>query len=190
MKNIFSKYGFPILLSFSSIGLVALLFFPFPSIQEEIKIKKKSGDLLIAQSLVEIENPQLTGKGGSWGKEALDGYKNLIKLETELTVRNKSNMEISLIRGKFKPIFRNFKDSVSGLIDFELGSRISPNSEGRFFTNLWFSSKSEDFFAIKQELENKERRLEVVEIKEVWAEEPAFNPFASIISYFTNKNKE
>jgi len=187
IKSLFLKYAFWIGLALSLSVLGIILFMPFPSNEAKIIEKKNRGAELLGQNLIEIDNIEIV-EMGYWKPDAITDYQKLFKFEAKMLVRNNSDMEISLIRAKAKLVFRNFKNHQKGegSLDLDIGITIPPKSEKRSYSNLWAKYNPASLPAMSQELLNIERVIVISEIYEIWADEPSFNPFSEIISFFKN----
>ena len=185
-NSFFSKYAFWLVLVLCLTALGTILFMPFPSDEEKIIERKKMGDDVLGQKLLEIDNIEIV-KMGYWKDDAIEDYAKLFKFEAKMLVRNHSDLEISLIRAKAKLVFRNFKERAQdeGELDFDIGIKIPPNSQKVCYTNLWAKYENSDALDfISDEILNNEREVVISRIYEIWADEPSFNPFSEIISFF------
>ena len=72
------------------------------------------------------------------------------------------------------------------MLDLDIGTTLPPRSEKQCFTNLWSKYETSDLETIKEELLKDQREIIIHEIYEIWADEPSFNPFSEIISFFKN----
>ena len=187
IKTFFLKYSFWFILVFCLTALASVLFIPFDSNEAKIIEKKKKGAELLEQKLIQIDNIEIV-EMGYWKEGAITDYANLFKFEAKMLVHNHSDMEISLIRAKAKFVFRNFKTKQDGegLLDLDIGITLPPRSEKQCFTNLWSKYETSDLETIKEELLKDQREIIIHEIYEIWADEPSFNPFSEIISFFKN----
>ena len=185
--SFFSRYAFWFILALCLTSLGLILLIPFPSNEAKIIEKKKKGAELLEQKLIEIDNIEIV-EMGYWKEDAITDYANLFKFEAKMLVHNHSDMEISLIRAKAKFVFRNFKTKQDGegLLDLDIGTTLPPRSEKQCFTNLWSKYETSDLETIKEELLKDQREIIIDEIYEIWADEPSFNPFSEIISFFKN----
>jgi len=187
MKNFFTKYGIFIGISLAIALFLLILFVPFESIESEIKYKKEIGQELVDQNLITV---QLSGweplsNVGYWTNRATSGYENIIQIPISLKVENKSDYEISLVRGTTKMLFRNFKGSENKVLTYELGYPIKPHKSRVCETYIQFKYASEELDTIIQEID--EREFLLGKITEVWASEASFNPFSEIISFFRKR---
>jgi len=201
--SFFSRYAFWFILALCLTSLGLILLIPFPSNEAKIIEKKKKGAELLEQKLIEIDNIEIV-EMGYWKEDAITDYANLFKFEAKMLVHNHSDMEISLVRAKAKLVFRNYKQRAEGEgeLNMDIGSKIPPNTRKVCFTQLWAKykhsnpydlevvtgkEKDRDLETMKQELLNNERKIVLSSIYEIWADEPGFNPFSEIISFFKSR---
>lgn len=180
------KFGIWIAVFFCLTLVAVLLFIPFPSFENTMETKKLIGAQLLKRNLISIQSVDIKPfeGGGYWPDEVVSGYENIIQFPVSIKVQNNSEKVISLIRGRLKMPFKNFKiqNQTEQPVKYEIGQEILPNSSKICRTWIQFKYHPEELETIKTEIN--EREMSSDEITEVWAAVPDFNPFAEIISYF------